>query len=231
MVIHKSVNNICSIYLSEQDVKFHWEQEMIISSCFSKKIISRTDKRYFQIQAGPYFMIFYDNSNPQKNSSWSHPHTNRLIVAKFFTQYDSCIVVACVKFSSELLDINLITAITTKWNLDGIWITSRIISVMGSVLASGGASSIGGWCIKIWKRRLVCLLKKMKWLQFCNVQVKQIISDQNLKKKNNMLASPTRQLLIPCGYCHQRNYYSVTAMYIMHDLYQLWIASIWGMDK
>ena len=66
--------------------------------------------------------LFHWNSNSMKNSFCTHPRCREVIAVKFCIWHDSCAVVVCAKFYSDVIPYNAITPETNfplNWNYDG----------------------------------------------------------------------------------------------------------------
>ena len=47
--------------------------------------------------------FFHRNANSMENSVYSRPSCSKLIAIKYCTWHDSCVVVACAKFGSDMI--------------------------------------------------------------------------------------------------------------------------------
>ena len=65
--------------------------------------------------------FFHRNSNSVEISFCSHPSYNQVIAMKFYTWHDSCAVVACAKFCSDIVPYSGVTLrlILSNLNYDG----------------------------------------------------------------------------------------------------------------
>ena len=78
---------------------------------------------------------FHHNSNSQEISLCSHPSCNEVIATKFCTCHDSCAVMACAKFCSDMILCNDLTlkpifywiCITME---NGSWIGPQVLFVV-----------------------------------------------------------------------------------------------------
>ena len=78
---------------------------------------------FYQIRSWGSFheRFFYRNSNLMKTSLCSHPNYSKVVTTKLCTLYDSCAVIACAKFCSNMISYNGVTQkkFPLNFNYDG----------------------------------------------------------------------------------------------------------------
>ena len=82
-----------------------------------------------KLDLGPFHEWFFHwNSNLKENSFWSHPSCGEVIAMKFCTGHDSCAVLACAKFCSNIIPYN---GVTFKIFHQNLHYNGKIIPEMG----------------------------------------------------------------------------------------------------
>ena len=62
-----------------------------------------------QPDSGVHQRFFHRNSNSMEILFYPHPSYNEMISMKFYTWHDSCAVMACVKFCSDMMNYDEVT--------------------------------------------------------------------------------------------------------------------------
>ena len=134
------------LVLNEQYNEIYW---------WANNMISISTVRAFLTQGTTARTIFYCNSNFIEISFCSNPSCTEIITIKFCTWHDSCAVMPCAQFCSDIMSYN---GVTLKPIFHWIWIEMEKLFVQWALAHNPTAhTSLSYVCLTITNERITAV--------------------------------------------------------------------------